>query len=312
MCLHALTCPCPSLCRCLPSETEIKQLQGWKATVDSLIERFQDGMAQAAVFAADLKEATTRESQEPLVLAHNGGVSNEDGPLAAAAAAEADRVAAELAEGAETGTASKAAAADGESGSDTAMSPASPGRAQSPAANGPSPVPPRTRSTQQMLQLPKLQAHFQKDVRRQLYNETDDRSFFNRIKDELKQVEKRLEDGRGALQHLEMHLINVACDDPGAVIGAQLALPILQERLDAAALEYAAKRAAMAESEIIRMEVGGVGHGVWCVCAWGLVLVHCGNCSMEVCCCCCKIAWPEKQLLYEHRQVCGHCLRGMM
>ena len=29
-------------------------------------------------------------------------------------------------------------------------------------------------------------------------------------------VEKRLEESRVALQHLEMQLINVACDDPGA------------------------------------------------------------------------------------------------
>lgn len=70
------------------------------------------------------------------------------------------------------------------------------------------------------------------------------------------QVEKRLEDGRVVLQHLEMHLINVACDDPGALIGAQLALPILQDALDARSLEYAAERAKAAEDEVLRMEVG--------------------------------------------------------
>jgi hypothetical protein len=59
------------------------------------------------------------------------------------------------------------------------------------------------------------------------------------------------------LQHLEAHLINVACDDPGAMIGGQLALPLLQERLDAAALEYAAQKAAEAEAAVIQMEVRG-------------------------------------------------------
>lgn len=49
--------------------------------------------------------------------------------------------------------------------------------------------------------------------------------------------------------------MNVACDDPGAAIGSQLVLPLLQERLDAAALEYKAERAKMAEDEIIAMEV---------------------------------------------------------
>lgn len=70
--------------------------------------------------------------------------------------------------------------------------------------------------------------HFHKDVRKQLYSEDDDRSFFNRIKDALKGTEARLEEGRVALQHLEMFLLNVACDDPGAAIGTQLVLPLLQ------------------------------------------------------------------------------------
>ncbi len=61
------------------------------------------------------------------------------------------------------------------------------------------------------------------------------------------------------LQHLEMHLINVACDDPGALIGAQLALPMLQDALDARSLEYAAERAKAAEDEVLRMEVGSRG-----------------------------------------------------
>lgn len=99
--------------------------------------------------------------------------------------------------------------------------------------------------------------HFHKDVRKQLYSEDDDRSFFNRIKDALKSTEARLEEGRVALQHLEMFLLNVACDDPGAAIGTQLVLPMLQERLDAAALAFKAERAKMAEDEIIAMEVGG-------------------------------------------------------
>lgn len=42
--------------------------------------------------------------------------------------------------------------------------------------------------------------HFHKDVRKQLYSDTDDRNFFNRIKDALKTVETRLEEGRVALQ----------------------------------------------------------------------------------------------------------------
>ena len=40
----------------------------------------------------------------------------------------------------------------------------------------------------------------------------------------------------------------------------QLALPILQDRMDARSLEHKAELAKLAESEIIRMEVGEVPH----------------------------------------------------
>lgn len=35
-----------------------------------------------------------------------------------------------------------------------------------------------------------------------------------------------------AIQHLEMTLVNVGCDDPGATIGTTLLLPMLQVRPD--------------------------------------------------------------------------------
>ena len=94
------------------------------------------------------------------------------------------------------------------------------------------------------------------DVRRQLYGDEDDRKFFQWVQSQLKQTETRREKGRAVLHHLEAQLINVGCDDPGAAIGAQLALPLLQERLDAKAQEYARHKAAQAEEDIIKMEVG--------------------------------------------------------
>ena len=68
------------------------------------------------------------------------------------------------------------------------------------------------------------------DVRKQLYTDEDDRTFFAWIQKERRTVEDRLADGAAALQHLEMALVNTACDDPGAAVGAQLALPLLQVR----------------------------------------------------------------------------------
>lgn len=110
-------------------------------------------------------------------------------------------------------------------------------------------------SPQCFAQLAKVKAHFHKDVRKQLYGDSDDKALFEHLKSEVKIVDKRIEESRVALQHLEMHLLNASCDDPGANIGLQLALPILQDRLDARALQFAEERAKMAEDEIIRMEV---------------------------------------------------------
>ncbi len=47
----------------------------------------------------------------------------------------------------------------------------------------------------------------------------------------------------------------MACDDPGAAISAQLALPLLQERLYAQAMEFAAACAAEADQAILMMKV---------------------------------------------------------
>ncbi|CAD7697548.1 unnamed protein product [Ostreobium quekettii] len=99
-----------------------------------------------------------------------------------------------------------------------------------------------------------LKQTFNRDFRKQLYSGADDREFFNRIKAELKQVDRRLEDGAVVLQHLEMFLINVSCDDPGAAIGGVLILPLLQERLDKEAMKFATHKASLAEEEILQME----------------------------------------------------------
>ena len=61
-----------------------------------------------------------------------------------------------------------------------------------------------------------------------------------------------------ALQHLEMQLINVACDDPGAAIGANMALPLLQERLDVCARKHAEEKALLAQEALFHTEVSPI------------------------------------------------------
>ncbi|BDA41097.1 probable inactive ubiquitin carboxyl-terminal hydrolase 54 at C-terminar half [Coccomyxa sp. Obi] len=174
-------------------EQEMKQLQGWKQTVQSLIERFQDLIEPIQATLGDIEEGRTAEE--------------------AADGEQVERVQRTLALQQAT-----------------------------------------QRITSNTMALQKLRSHFQKDVRRQLYSMDDDRNFFDWIQKELRAVERRLEDGRAVLAHLEGALINVSCDDPGAPIGQQLALPLLQERLDVKAREYAAQRAAAAEEAIIKEE----------------------------------------------------------
>lgn len=102
--------------------------------------------------------------------------------------------------------------------------------------------------------LSKARAAFHKDFKKQLYSDLDEQTFCNRIRAELKTVEKRLEDGAVVLQHLEMFLINVACDDPGAAIGTSVILPLLQERLDKEAMQFSMKRASEAMDALLKME----------------------------------------------------------
>ena len=66
------------------------------------------------------------------------------------------------------------------------------------------------------------------DVWRQLCGKDDDFAVFKCIQGQMKDTEKWLAEGRAVLTHLQSQLINMACDDPGAVIGAEVALPLLQ------------------------------------------------------------------------------------
>lgn len=93
------------------------------------------------------------------------------------------------------------------------------------------------------------------DVRRQFYGADDDQAFVLSISLESKVVDKIIEEGRAVLQLLEMHLVNVACNDPGAVIGNQLILPMLQERLDEEKRKAAETQAQMQAEGLLEDEV---------------------------------------------------------
>ena len=68
------------------------------------------------------------------------------------------------------------------------------------------------------------------DVRYQLHDEAEDQRLYKLAQKQLKQTEKRQQQGRAVLPLLENSVINLACDDPGTVIGPQIILPMLRKR----------------------------------------------------------------------------------
>lgn len=101
----------------------------------------------------------------------------------------------------------------------------------------------------------KLRSHFENTTLKQLYDEGDDKIFFEKIQRQLRETELKIEESNVVLQHLEKFVIDVGCNDPGTVIGAQIILPFLQERLDLKALTYKGEQAAAAEKLVIEMEM---------------------------------------------------------
>ncbi|UPR04627.1 hypothetical protein HOP50_17g79710 [Chloropicon primus] len=101
----------------------------------------------------------------------------------------------------------------------------------------------------------KCRSYFHKDIRRQLYTEKEDRFFFKWINDVLKELEKRIDAGCAALSHMETNIVNLACDDPGALIGGNLLLPRHQRTIDLGAEDHMQRKAKEAEDEILRLEV---------------------------------------------------------
>jgi hypothetical protein len=101
----------------------------------------------------------------------------------------------------------------------------------------------------------KIRLQFFGDLRRQLYSNDDDRDLFGQIRKQLKDVEVQLEEGEVVISFLQQQLLNVACDDPGPLIGMALILPEFQRRLDERVRDFAAKQAEQAESELLAAQV---------------------------------------------------------
>eukprot|EP01025_Chloroclados_australasicus_P049752 TRINITY_DN5689_c0_g2_i1.p1 TRINITY_DN5689_c0_g2~~TRINITY_DN5689_c0_g2_i1.p1 ORF type:complete len:1116 (-),score=154.62 TRINITY_DN5689_c0_g2_i1:1122-4469(-) len=88
-----------------------------------------------------------------------------------------------------------------------------------------------------------------------LLSESDIQKELGSVSQRLQQLSQKVIEGTAALHHLEMNLINLACEDPGALISMHLALPIIQKKLYHAARSHAEKRAnAVCEDLITSIE----------------------------------------------------------
>jgi len=104
-------------------------------------------------------------------------------------------------------------------------------------------------------ELETLRNSFNTTYRKELYVAADDIVIFETVQKQLKEIERRLDEGKVAVQHILQFAINVACDDPGITIGQYIVLPYLQEKLDLKGLEWANEKAAAAQVEVIQMEL---------------------------------------------------------
>lgn len=101
----------------------------------------------------------------------------------------------------------------------------------------------------------KLRAQFFDDMRRQLYTDADDRAFFADIQASIVSLAAQMEQGQVAILYLEQNLLNVSCDDPGAALGLNVVLPLLQDRLDDVAAAHAAREADRVQAELLQQTV---------------------------------------------------------
>jgi hypothetical protein len=91
---------------------------------------------------------------------------------------------------------------------------------------------------------------FQSNFQGNLYSNAQDKQLFSSLISSLKRNQQQLQRGRVVLQHLQRLLLAVASDDVGWTVMQQLLLPVIRQRIDAAAAAQAVQLAAAAEASL--------------------------------------------------------------
>lgn len=68
-----------------------------------------------------------------------------------------------------------------------------------------------------------------------LYDDEEDRRLFTALQSQLKFIKDFVESGCAAVHHLESALLGAACSDPTVAMEKQLVLPLIRDRIHAAA-----------------------------------------------------------------------------
>ncbi|XRB03791.1 USP domain-containing protein [Pycnococcus provasolii] len=75
--------------------------------------------------------------------------------------------------------------------------------------------------------LERTRLKFHESIHSQLYSDEDDFNFFNRIKEQIKEINNKIEVAQAAFTHQELLLTNILCVDPCAEVSQHLSLPYL-------------------------------------------------------------------------------------
>ncbi|XRB00231.1 protein LSM14 [Pycnococcus provasolii] len=110
----------------------------------------------------------------------------------------------------------------------------------------------REEATQARLE--RTRRKFHESIHPKLCSAEDDVNIFNRIMDHIKEINNKIEVAQAAITHQEQLLTNILCVDPGAEVSHRLILPYLQMRIETAASEHAAKKAAAAEADVLGLD----------------------------------------------------------
>ena len=86
-----------------------------------------------------------------------------------------------------------------------------------------------------------------------LYSDVEDRRLFTALQSQLRFITKFIDNGSAAMYRLESELLAAACTDPSSHMENQLVLPLLRDRINAAADDLSKAQAENQDANRVRL-----------------------------------------------------------